>query len=138
MVRPPDHPVTRVTLLFHDVKIFSRSLTTEALYFLGSGIPTGALKSCLLLAGRALPLVQVKKIKIGLPETTYVGDLFANIGLAQKQQNRLLLTRAGILFFSRDPQRHFPEVYVTSPFMSMKPGPRAWIVWTPRGLWRNR
>jgi len=33
-------------------------------------------------------------IKLGLPETTAVDDLLANIGLAQKQKNRLLLTRA--------------------------------------------
>jgi len=53
-------------------------------------------------------------LKRGLPEKTKAGDLLINIGLAQKQQNRLLLTRAALLFFGRDPQKHFPEAYVTS------------------------
>ena len=53
-------------------------------------------------------------LKRGLPERTKASDLLINIGLAQKQQNRLLLTRAALLFFGRDPQRHFPEAYVTS------------------------
>ncbi|MBW2034876.1 MAG: putative DNA binding domain-containing protein [Deltaproteobacteria bacterium] len=45
-------------------------------------------------------------LKRGLPERTIASDLLINIGLAQKQQNRLLLTRAALLFFGRDPQRH--------------------------------
>ena len=53
-------------------------------------------------------------LKRGLPEKTKASDLLINIGLAQKQQDRLLLTRAAQLFFGRDPQRHFPEAYVTS------------------------
>lgn len=51
--------------------------------------------------------------KRGLPAKTGVDDLLINLGLAQKQQNRLLLTRAAILFFSRDPQKIFPEAFVT-------------------------
>ena len=51
--------------------------------------------------------------KRGLPEKTRVDDLLINLGLAQKQQNRLLLTRAALLFFSRDPQKIFPEAFVT-------------------------
>ncbi|MEW6186877.1 MAG: ATP-binding protein [Thermodesulfobacteriota bacterium] len=64
------------------------------------------------------PLNQ-KKIKDflkrrGLPEKIKTGDLLINLSLAQKQQNRLLLTRAAILFFGHDPQKFFPEAYVTS------------------------
>ena len=39
--------------------------------------------------------------------------LLTNLGIAQKQQNRLLLTRAALLFFGREPQRLFPEAFVT-------------------------
>jgi len=53
-------------------------------------------------------------LKRGLSEKTKAGDLLINIDLAQKQQNRLLLTRAALLFFGRNPQKHFPEAYVTS------------------------
>ena len=52
-------------------------------------------------------------IKRGLSEKTKTSDLLINLGLAQKQQNRLLLTRAAFLFFGRDPQTHFPEAFVT-------------------------
>jgi ATP-dependent DNA helicase RecG len=52
-------------------------------------------------------------LKRGLPEKTKASDLLINIGLAQWQQSRLLLTRAVLLFFGRDPQRYFPEAYVT-------------------------
>lgn len=54
-------------------------------------------------------------LKRGLPEETKASDLLINIGLAQKQQNRLLLTRAALLFFGREPQKYFPETYVTCP-----------------------
>jgi ATP-dependent DNA helicase RecG len=49
----------------------------------------------------------------GLSETTPADALLSNLGIAQKQQNRLLLTRAALLFFGREPQRLFPEAYVT-------------------------
>lgn len=52
-------------------------------------------------------------LKRGLPEGTRSSDLLINIGLAQKQKNRLLLTRAALLFFGLDPQKYFPETYVT-------------------------
>ena len=52
-------------------------------------------------------------LKRGLSEKTKVSDLLINIGLAQKQQNRLLLTRAALLFFGLDPQKYFSETYVT-------------------------
>jgi ATP-dependent DNA helicase RecG len=51
--------------------------------------------------------------KRGLPEKTRVDDLLINLGLAQKQHNHLLLTRAAILFFSRDPRKIFPEAFIT-------------------------
>jgi len=51
--------------------------------------------------------------KRGLPEKTASADLLINLGIAQKQKNRLLLTRAAILFFGREPQRFFPEACVT-------------------------
>ena len=49
----------------------------------------------------------------GLPEKTLPGDLLTNIGIAQKQQKHLLLTRAAVLFFCREPQRFYPEAFVT-------------------------
>jgi len=49
----------------------------------------------------------------GLPESTSVVDMLTNLGIAQKQQNCLLLTRAAILFFCYDPQQLFPEAFVT-------------------------
>ena len=49
----------------------------------------------------------------GLPEETSSTDLLINMGLAQKQKNRLLLTRAALLFFGLEPQKYFPETYVT-------------------------
>jgi ATP-dependent DNA helicase RecG len=51
--------------------------------------------------------------KRGLPETISADAILTNLGLAQKQQNRLLLTRAALLFFGREPQRLFPEAFVT-------------------------
>jgi len=52
-------------------------------------------------------------IQRGLPEKTKASDLLINLGLAQRQQNRLLLTRAALLFFGQGPQTHFPEAFVT-------------------------
>jgi ATP-dependent DNA helicase RecG len=49
----------------------------------------------------------------GLPEKTLPGDLLTNLGIAQKQQKHLLLTRAAVLFFCREPQSFFPEAFVT-------------------------
>lgn len=49
----------------------------------------------------------------GLPVKTLPGDLLTNLGIAQKQQKHLLLTRAAVLFFCREPQRFFPEAFVT-------------------------
>ncbi len=49
----------------------------------------------------------------GLPEKTLPGDLLTNLGIAQKQQKHLLLTRAAVLFFCSEPQRFFPEAFVT-------------------------
>jgi len=51
--------------------------------------------------------------KCGLPNKTRVDDLLTNLGLAHKQHNRLLLTRAAILFFNHAPQNLFPEAFVT-------------------------
>jgi len=49
----------------------------------------------------------------GLPEKTLPSDLLTNLGIAQKQQKHLLLTRTAVLFFYREPQRFFPEAFVT-------------------------
>ncbi|MCI0555427.1 MAG: putative DNA binding domain-containing protein [Anaerolineae bacterium] len=49
----------------------------------------------------------------GLPATTKADDVLTSLRIAEKQQNRLLLTRAALLFFGHDPQRLFPEAFVT-------------------------
>ncbi len=52
--------------------------------------------------------------KRGLPETIHADAILTSLGLAQKQQSHLLLTRAALLFFGRQPQQHFPEAFVTA------------------------
>ena len=49
----------------------------------------------------------------GLPGSTRASDLLISLGLAQKQKNRLLLTRAALLFFGLTPQEYYPETYAT-------------------------
>ncbi len=46
------------------------------------------------------------------PETS-AADILQNIGLAQRQKGRVVVTRAALLFFGQDPQRRFPEAFVT-------------------------
>lgn len=48
-----------------------------------------------------------------LPESTKPADILVNLGIAQRQAGRLVLTGAAVLFFGRDPQRAVPEAYVT-------------------------
>ncbi|MBI5604128.1 MAG: putative DNA binding domain-containing protein [Deltaproteobacteria bacterium] len=50
----------------------------------------------------------------GIPDKTKTNDILINLGLAQKQQNRTLLTRAALLFFGKNPQKYYPEAYITS------------------------
>lgn len=42
------------------------------------------------------------------------GDILANLGAAELQKGKLLLTNAACLFFMDDPQKYYPEAYVTA------------------------
>jgi ATP-dependent DNA helicase RecG len=65
--------------------------------------------------------------KRGLPEKTAPADLLINLGIAQKQKNRLLLTRAAILFFGREPHDFSRRPVSPAPFTPMRRGPGSWI-----------
>lgn len=41
-------------------------------------------------------------------------DILINLGVAKNENNKLILTNAGILFFAKSPQKFFPESYVTT------------------------
>lgn len=57
--------------------------------------------------------VQAFRRKRNLPASAKPADIMVNLSVAQIQAGRVLLTRAVLLFFGRDPQRFFPEAYVT-------------------------
>jgi ATP-dependent DNA helicase RecG len=49
----------------------------------------------------------------GYPQTMKAKDVLTNIGVASVQDNQILFTNAAILFFSKDPQKFFPEAKLT-------------------------
>lgn len=57
--------------------------------------------------------IQAFRRQRNLPETATPTDILVSLGIAQLQAGQLLLTRAALLFFGREPQRHFPEAFVT-------------------------